>query len=150
LDPTSRSRGIGPAGQEGFGLLEALVALTLLTSVGFALLAWVERELDGLRRLSGHYAELELRRNILDWSRHLNPMKEPVGEMRLGDYRVEWKSTQLDVVRPQSGYPAGIGLHDLALYKVQVIAYKGSEKADFDETLLRVGHARNREGGRGF
>ena len=43
--------------ERGFGLLEALVALVLLSSIGFTLLAWVQQKLDTLKRMRGFYAE---------------------------------------------------------------------------------------------
>jgi HAMP domain-containing protein len=131
----------------GFGLLEALVALVLIAGVGFSLLAWVQQNLDTLQRLRQHYAEQEIRRQILDWAVALNPMERPQGELALGGTRLVWSSERQGDERPQSGYPAGMGLHDVALFSVTIEAYpEGREASPLTETLLQVGYRQTRSG----
>jgi len=135
--------------QSGFGLLEALVALVLISSIGFALLAWIQQNLDAVQRLRGHYHELAARRIILDWSSSLNPMQTPTGETALGEIRLQWSAEQEGDITMQSGYPMGTGLYDIALYKVQVTAYQQQLGTPwFKEQLTRVGYrkARTRRG----
>ena len=127
--------------QRGFGLLEALVALVLISSIGFALLAWVQQNLDTLQRLRGHYQMLEARRMIQDWSSTFNPMEQPKGEITLGETRIVWVSEQQGNTATQSGYPAGMGLYDLAMFRVDVSVYRGSASEPWmKEELTRLGY----------
>jgi len=129
----------------GFGLLEALVALVLIAGVGFTLLAWVQQNLDTLGRLRTHYEAQEARRMIQDWSMMLNPMAEPEGEITLGGMRLRWQSEQEGDKRTQSGYPAGMGLYDVALFKVRVDVYRPQENTPWiSETLTRAGYYKAR------
>lgn len=133
-------------GQAGFGLLEALVALVLLTSVGFALLAWVQQNLDSLQRMRGFYEEVDTRRSVLEWSRTLDPLKNPSGETAVGSLRLSWKSERVAGPVTQIGYPAGVGLHDLGLYDVSIAVFRpGVREAWFVLKVVCVGHRRARE-----
>jgi type II secretory pathway component PulJ len=126
--------------QRGFGLLEALVALALISSIGIALLAWVQQNLDILQRLRGHYQEQEARRLVQDWSAALNPMQQPEGEVTMGETRIVWKAEQQGAPTSQSGYPMGIGLYDLAMFRVVVTVYRGRAATPWvQEELTRLG-----------
>ena len=137
--------------QTGFGLLEALVALVLLSSIGFTLLAWVEQNLDIMQRMRGFYAEQEARRYVAEWAYTLNPMDKPSGEVALGSLRLSWKSAPKEEKVSQTGYPQGIGLHDMALYEVEVSAFRKNEISPwFAETIVCVGFRKVRELGNPF
>lgn len=132
--------------QTGFGLLEALVALVLLSSVGFTLLAWIHQNLDTLQRLRGIYAEVDAQKSVLAWSRALNPMERPEGEVALGTLRLTWKSIARNEPIPQMGYPAGSGIHDLALYDVNIKVFQSNQQEPwFAQQIVRVGHKQVRD-----
>lgn len=134
-----------PSRHAGFGLLEALVALVLLAGVGFALLAWVQQNLDTLQRMQGLYGDLETRRTVIRWSRTLNPMAQPDGETRLGQLRLTWRATATGDVVTQAGFPRGMGLYDLALYQVDISVYRDAESTPFlAEKVVRVGYRKAR------
>lgn len=129
--------------QRGFGLLEALVALVLLASVGFSLLAWVHQNLDTAQRLRVHYEEQEARRMALEWIRPLNPMETPEGEFKQGTLRFVWKATQTGQIIAQTGYPAGTGKHDMALFDTRISVFRSNEqKPWFVEQLTQIGFRR--------
>ena len=132
--------------QAGFGLLEALVALVLLSSIGFTLLGWVQQNLDNMQRMKGFYAEQEARRAVAEWGYALNPMDKPDGEVRIGSIRLTWKSVPIAEKVSQTGYPQGIGLYDVALYDVEVTVFRDSDNTPwFSEKLTTVGHKKVRE-----
>jgi general secretion pathway protein I len=132
--------------QAGFGLLEALVALVLLSSVGFTLLAWIQQNLDTLQRLRGIYAEVDAHKSVLAWSRSLNPMERPSGEVTVGTLRLNWKAVGTGEPVTQTGYPAGMGLHDLALYDVSITVYRLDRPEPwFVQKIVSVGHIKARE-----
>lgn len=127
--------------QKGFGLLEALVALVLLSSVGFTLLAWVEQNLDTAQRLRAHYQEQDARRRALDWLRAVNPMETPEGEAKRDDVRFAWKATPVGPVVAQAGYPAGTGRYEVALYETTITVYRTQEQTPwFSEKLTMIGY----------
>lgn len=127
-------------------MLEALVALVLLSSVGFSLLGWVQQNLDALQRMQGFYAELEARRDVLEWARGLNPMARPSGEIVVGNRRISWNAVPAADAVTQAGYPSGTGLYDLALYDIKISVYRADEGLPwFTERLLGVGYRKARE-----
>ena len=137
--------------QAGFGLLEALVALVLLSSIGFTLLAWVQQNLDTMQRMRSFYAEQEARRSVAEWSYTLNPMETPVGEVLVGGLRLSWKAVPQAEKVSQIGYPIGVGLHDVSLYDVDVSVYWQKEsKPWFVEKVVSVGFRKVRELGNPF
>ena len=137
--------------QAGFGLLEALVALVLLSSIGFTLLAWVQQNLDTMQRMRSFYSEQEARRTVAEWVNTLNPMENPSGELVLGSVRLSWKAVpQADKVS-QMGYPTGVGLHDMALYDVDVSVFRQRETSPwFIEKLVCIGFKKVRTLGNPF
>ena len=132
--------------ERGFGLLEALVALVLLSSIGFTLLAWVQQNLDTLQRMRGFYAEQEARKLVAEWLHSLNPMERPNGETSIGEtIRLEWKAApQGDAIR-QMGYPRGVGIYDVRLYDIVVSVYRREETQPwFVETVTGIGYRKER------
>lgn len=128
-------------GERGFGLLEALVALVLLSSIGFTLLAWVQQNLDTMHRMRGFYAEQEARKLVIEWLHSLNPMERPTGETTIGEtIRLEWKAEPQGNVIQQMGYPRGVGLYDVRLYKISVSVYRREEAQPwFSENVSGIG-----------
>lgn len=132
-----------PRFYRGFGLLEALVALVLLSSVGFALLAWVQQNLDTTQRLREFYAEQDARRMALNWIRSLNPMDYPEGKTEHNGLKIVWKNIPETPSIPQVGYPQGIGKHEVALYKTEIQVYKlNSVSPWFTEQISTIGYRR--------
>lgn len=132
-----------PLGQKGFGLLEALVALVLLSSVGFTLLAWVHQNLDATHRMRTFYAQQEARRIALEWVRSENPMEKPEGEILYHSLRIKWKAQAQSPSIAQIGYPQGIGKHEVALYNTTISIFRpGESEPWFTEELTTIGHSR--------
>lgn len=130
-----------PPRASGFGLLEALVALVLLSGVGLSLLALVQQNLDTAQRLRGHYEEQSARRLVLDRLRAVNPMESPAGEFKGEGLRFVWATTLSGKVTAQVGYPAGIGKHDLALYDAKISVFRGNDDTPwFVEQLTMIGY----------
>jgi hypothetical protein len=113
----------------------------LLSSVGFALLAWVHQNQDAAFRLRSFYAEQEARRVALDWIRTINPMEQPKGEISHGALRIVWEATPLSPPIAQIGYPQGIGRHEVALYATKFSVFRPGEfEPWFTEELKTIGH----------
>ena len=128
---------------QGFGLLEALVALVLLSSVGFALLAWVQQSLDTTHRIRELYIQQDARRYALEWIRNINPGETPEGEIKYGNLRISWKSNPDSPAIQQTGYPQGVGKHEITLYKTEVSIFRDSETTPWlSESFSTIGYRR--------
>ncbi|WP_416234785.1 PulJ/GspJ family protein [Paucibacter sp. PLA-PC-4] len=107
----------------GFGLLEALVALTILAASGAALFTWLNQSLQMASRLKVRQAEVEqqlLAENLLA---DLNPFVEPSGERTLGGVKLSWQSQMVSPMRPSQPTRATQSPRwRVGLYRVQVVA----------------------------
>lgn len=127
----------------GFGLLEALVALVLLSSVGLTLMAWVQQNLDTIYRLRDSHMHQHARNLALSWVRTLNPMNQPAGEIKIDGLVIRWQATLLDQPLPQIGYPQGIGKYEIALFDTVIQISRQNEASPWlTEKLILVGYRR--------
>lgn len=107
----------------GFGLLEAIVALVLVAMVGLALFNWINSNLSILYRLQENQQRHEAARNAMVFMENINPMQQPNGEHNLGHYRFVWRSKVLaEPINSASGL-RGVGLYVIGLYEMQIDIY---------------------------
>jgi len=96
--------------QQGFGLLEALVAMVLLATAGTATFAWVNVNLDTVSRLQRRDTEDALRAQLAAWAQTLNPHArgpaEGADELTAG-LPVHWRTQVLVAPRPVPPLPGG-------------------------------------------
>lgn len=77
----------------GFGLLEAVVAMTILAVTGAALFAWIGQNLEAASRLKQHEARVQQQLLAEALLAAVNPFLNPEGERRLGGAAVvRWRS----------------------------------------------------------
>jgi general secretion pathway protein I len=132
------------SGQRGFSLLEAIVALALLASVGMALLGWLNSSLIGLRRVQEVAAAQAAVRGALAYLETINPMATPEGETELGEWRVRWQAREVEPAREGAGYPSGVGLFDVGLYDTRVWLERDGQAIE-EFVLRQVGYRKARE-----
>ena len=132
--------------QHGFGLLEAIVALTLMASVGMALFTWIRQGLETAYRLRDAQADIELRKEAAAAVEHVNPATWPDGEVRIDGLRVSWRSQLLEPARPVVGFfPGGGGVTpwQVGLYRLEVTAEaNGLSRLETRFQVTRVGWQR--------
>jgi general secretion pathway protein I len=132
--------------QRGFSLVEAVVALTLIATLGATLFAWVASSLNSLGRVEERAAEDAARLNILAYMNTVNPMLRPDGRADFGDLQIEWQAKPKLPPQDQIGYPAGIGLYQVGLYETRIVAHRPGESATWFELVLQhVGWRKLRE-----
>ena len=105
---------------DGFALLEAVVALTILATAMIAIGQLVMSAIDGARRIAKTTEAAMAESNALEVMASVNPMRTPSGAIDLGAYRVTWSAHRLVIPREQTGYPQGQGIYMIALYDTDV------------------------------
>ncbi len=115
--------------QQGFSLLEAIVALVIFSMVAMVLYGWQNANLHTLRRAEAHARENELTRSALSLVAHVNPMKTPTGERPLGQLTVHWHAQLVQPVKPGVTSVGLPDLFELGLYLLDV------QVKDGDRTL---------------
>lgn len=138
----------------GFTLLEAIVALVLLTTAGFALFSWINASFDALNRIETNNARAAAEINALEYLKTVNPYVTPEGEEKLGEVSMRWRARAVTDIKPNITDAQTFGIFVVALYDVEVtleslpklpryafnvrqMGYKRTVE-DEDETGLRV------------
>jgi hypothetical protein len=131
--------------QDGFTLLEGLVAIALLAGTMTAIFALVGSILSSANNVGRSNKTVQLTFNALEVMTIVNPMMQGSGQIDLGDYTVKWTSAARTAIADGVGYPLGTSLYQLALYDtdVQVEQQPGAPLAAFK--LRQVGYRRVRE-----
>lgn len=113
----------------GVSLLEVLIALVLIATVGLSLLAWMQQSLATTGRLQAHVEAVALRRETAAWMQQQDLQKTPQGETSFGELRLRWRSEPTLQARRNMtfGLEAGPGPWDLSLLRVSVEVWRGSE-----------------------
>ncbi len=132
-------------GQRGFTLLEAVVAMVLISGAGSALFAWINSELSALARVQQSNARAEAMVNAIEFMHMVNPMLAPEGKFPFGVHSLAWKAKAVSAVQDGVSYPRGISLYQLALYDNYVTVQQADGTRWFDFTLRQVGYKKVRD-----
>jgi Tfp pilus assembly protein PilV len=128
------------SGQEGFALLEGLVAIALLAGTMVAIFALVGNILDSASRVGRSNASVQITKNAIETMTTVNPMLQESGKIDLGPYAVAWTSAAITPIIDRAGSLYQIGLYNTA---VRVEEQPGSVLANF--TLRQIGYRRVRD-----
>lgn len=131
--------------QPGFTLIETIVALVLVGTVGMALFGWINTNIITLNRIQEINRQNEATRNIIEYMGAINPMITPEGQIDFGSYRATWKAKISTEVKDGTNYPSGVGLYHFAMYQTSVKVGKPSGEYWFELALQQVGYKKVRE-----
>jgi general secretion pathway protein I len=121
----------------GFTLIEVIVSLVLIASVGMALYSWINSSLGSLNRVKENTFHQEVTRNAMSFMQTINPMTQPSGESDVGFYNISWQSQLVGPPKVGSGLLGGTSLYELALYDTSVhVAFRQEEITAFDMRLV--------------
>ncbi len=134
------------ARQAGFTLLEAIVAMVLISTAGLALFGWINGNLISLSRVQDANARSEATVNILEYMQRVNPMLAPDGQADLGRYSIRWKSEPTTPVAEGVDHPRGRSLYQLALYRTTVAVRSLEGGPWFELKMQQVGYRKVRSG----
>lgn len=107
-----------PSDAAGFTLIEAVVALVLLSASLIAFHEFVGSALIGAGRVQQAALEYDCDRNALALASALNPMEAPEGSFDAGTYRIRWRSEPIGDALQSRAYPSGKGRFQIALYRL--------------------------------
>lgn len=116
---------------QGFTLLEAIVALVIFASVGTALYAWIGVNLNGLSRVEASRQKDEATQVALAMLSTVNPAVNPEGTLEVAHYTVHWEG---EVLRgPEDGLAPGgdLSLYEVSLYELSVEVLGASDPVNF-------------------
>ncbi|MFZ5661305.1 MAG: type II secretion system protein [Pseudomonadota bacterium] len=133
-----------PSEVAGFSLLEAIVALAILSAAGLALFAAIAQSVHMAERAERAREADTAMRNALAWSERINPMEQPRGEQLLGDYRLRWTSEAVEPERDAVTGHLQPGLYRVGLYRLRMQLWRDGAIAEEVERL-RVGYRQVRE-----
>jgi general secretion pathway protein I len=132
--------------QRGFSLIEAVVAMTLIATLGATLFSWVASSVAALGRVEQAAAQDAARLNVLAFMHTVNPMQRPQGSADFGDLRIEWRARAVQPPQDQRGYPRGLGLYQVGLYETRIVATRPGEPEPWlDMTLQQTGWRKVRD-----
>ena len=112
--------------QRGFTLLEAIVAITVLTMSGGALFGWVNTLLISLSRVESHAEKNFASGQAIAVLEVINPMKSPSGQRALGGYVMRWQANEVEPPRDAVNRYGIRGLYEVGLYNVHIELKKDS------------------------
>lgn len=116
-----------------------MVAMVIIGGAGMALFTWVNASIVSLRRVEDANVRSAATANAIEYMQSVNPMLKPVGQIDLGDYRLDWKAQPQTTVIDGSGLTLGLSQFQLALYDTQVTASRSNGNFWFDFKLTLVG-----------
>lgn len=131
--------------QNGFTLIEAIVALVLVATTGMALFSWINSNIITLNRIQEINTENAATLNAVEYMHNVNPMITPEGQANLGAFRLSWKSEVTTEPRDGASYPYGVSLYQIGIYQSQITVQKPDGKYWFAFPLQQVGYKKVRE-----
>ncbi|MFM7460600.1 MAG: type II secretion system protein J [Burkholderiales bacterium] len=139
-DPANR---LPRSDASGFTLLEAIVALVLLSTAGLVLFSWINASFDGLARIEQSNARAAAELNAMEFMKTVNPMQQPEGQTQLGDVQVKWRAkpiTELVANRTDNRDP---GPFTVALYETEVSLDGRPNMQPYTIKLRQMGYVRS-------
>ncbi len=122
LMPRLAEQGKTPRRSLGFGLLEAVVALTLLAGVGGALFAWLSQSMQTAARLQEAQIRTRMMSDVEQMLSQVNPYAAPQGELALGKTRMTWTSRLISPMRYSVPYSTNRVRWRVGLYQISIQA----------------------------
>ncbi len=131
--------------QVGFALLEAIVAITLLSVAMVPIFSLMTTSISSAYRVAEVNRKAEAELSALEVMRTINPMEQANGSIDLGLYAVSWNAVAAADPVDGRGYPQGNSLYRMGLYRTEVWAKddKGGVLAHF--SVRQVGYLKVRD-----
>ncbi len=116
----SRKMAWPPVDNQGFSLLEAIVALLLLSTMGLALFNLLNSTLETVSRLEAHSQENQAFLNAVAYLKNINMTARPKGDVELDGLHIRWSAQAVVPLTSGAGRLGGGSLYAAGLYQVEV------------------------------
>ena len=127
--------------QHGFSLLEAIVALVLISTSGMALFSWINNTLVGLNHALVSNQRKQYRQNALALMQQINPLEQKTGEIKTPEFVLSWQSTALTPIKQEIDSFGIPGSFAMSLYESKVQILQGDGQVD-EFTVRQIGFQR--------
>jgi general secretion pathway protein I len=126
----------------GFTLLEAIVAVVLLSTAGLVLFSWINASFDSLNRIELSNARAAAELNAMEFMKTVNPMEQPTGRAKLGEIQMSWRATPVgDPVQNRTDTREP-GPFLVAMYQVEVSLDGRPRMEPYTIQLRQMGYRR--------
>ena len=129
---------------EGFGLLEAMVALVIFTGTAMAMYGLFNTDLIALARAQDVSRRIPAARQAVEYLSSIDPRKERAGSFEVDGLDVVWTADLLQPVRQSRTITGVEGFFDLGLYEIEFAMSDGGRPMGSWRFRL-VGHEKVRE-----
>ena len=119
------------ANQKGFTLLEAMVAIIVLSMSLFASYSWIDVSVQSLARSDQIFSQELLVSEFLERMAIVDLRSVQRGNMKLGEFELDWSAQPLEIRegRTKTGYE---GLYRHSLFNVEVsVLHRGQLVSEF-------------------
>lgn len=129
--------------QEGFTLLEAIVAITIVGLTLLPLVSFIAQAANQLERAADSNEQSLVMQSALALMTPVNPLLEPEGNLPLDkDVSISWQSETLVEPNTAALLGAGLGGYRLGFYKIHVVVNRTNTPEWFAFDLRKVGYDR--------
>ena len=132
--------------QQGFTLLETMVALVIFAGAAMALYGLFNTNLIALVRVHDVSRQMPAVRHAIEYLSSINPRETDAGQFEFDGVKVAWSATLLQPVRQSQNVTGGRGYFEVGLYEIEfVMSERGRPLGTYQMRV--VGHKKVREPG---
>ncbi|WP_395338813.1 prepilin-type N-terminal cleavage/methylation domain-containing protein [Ningiella sp. W23] len=123
--------------QKGFSLLEAIVALLLVTMISMVAFSWISSLLISVGKIEENAYSNQVQRNVTEFLADINVMAQPEGTQQFGRVSISWNAELIEPIRRGQSLAIGPTPYELGLYRVFVnIENDDLELLSFEQTQV--------------
>jgi len=111
--------------QQGFTLIEAIVALVIFSTSAMGIYSWINTGLISLQKVEAVVRSEQALFAAVEEIKLIDLLEQSSGRQYVFGYSVEWQAEPLAPKQQGSSFNGSIGLYDLALFELQLSVYGG-------------------------
>ena len=124
---------------KGFSLLEAIVALLLVSIVSIAIFSWISTLFISIEKIEENANKNRIQRNTSEFLFDINVMTTPSGSYEIGPLTISWEARLIVPIERGRTLSAGATPFELGLYGVSItVIEEGGKTYAFEQ--IQVGY----------